>query len=170
MKTIFLSLALAFSAAGATAIEPPSYGGNWTLDVAQSRDLPPFYVNVKSHRLTITQDAAHLNVGVDIDAGQPQPMHTDFPYPLDGSEAHVQTTLRMPGGPVRIPTTLRAEMHGDGSVHVTIVRQLPMPDGPVEARMTEDWKLRPDGRTLDIHMVDDSPRGHHESDYVFVRS
>jgi hypothetical protein len=176
VKTLLLSLALsaAVPAVSATSTvrtptDPPSYAGTWVLDMAASRNLPPFYSNVKSHRLSITQDASHLNVGVDIDVGMPQPMHLDLPYPLNGRDTTVQTTMRMPQ-PTQIPTTLHATTDRAGAVHITITRQLPTPGGPVTGTMQETWHLRPDGKTLDIRMVDDGPMGHRESDYVFVRS
>jgi hypothetical protein len=171
VKTLLLGIALGLGAHTSPAIDPPSYAGNWTLDQAQSRNLPSYYANVKAHRLAITQDAAHLNVGVEIENTMaPEPMHMDLPYPLDGSESTIQTTMRMGPQPVQVPTTLKANIDDAGAVHITIKRQIPTPSGTVNAQMQEEWHLGADGKTLDIHMIDDGPMGHRESDYVFVRS
>jgi len=167
--TTLLGLVLSIAAPAIHAADPPSYAGTWTLDAARSTNLPEYYSRVKRHTLVITQTPARLNVSVEIDNGMPETMKMELPYPLDGTEAHVETSMRMPSGPVAIPTTLKAALDPAGAVHITITRQMPMPSGPVTAQMREDWTLSPDGRTLNVHMIDDGPRGHRESDYVFLR-
>jgi hypothetical protein len=66
MLNALASLALlpALSVTPAARIAPPvaRYAGAWTLDPAASRGLPPYYANVRSHRLAITQSDSALDV------------------------------------------------------------------------------------------------------------
>ncbi|HEU0053211.1 MAG TPA: hypothetical protein VFQ39_08530 [Longimicrobium sp.] len=169
MKTMIAGLALALAALAPA--KPADYSGSWTLDAARSRDLPPYYANIKSHTLAITQDAAMLKVGVAIDLGGAEPDRFQLDYPLDGSPVETQTPVRTPRGTIEVPTTLRATMDEAGAVHITITRRVAMPDGTTPSFETkEDWSLAEDGRTLTIHRVDDTPRGRMEAEMVFVRT
>ncbi|HET6231771.1 MAG TPA: hypothetical protein VFE05_16975 [Longimicrobiaceae bacterium] len=167
MKKLLLALALGLSTAASAHAQAANYAGAWTLDMARSHGLPPYYSQVKSHRLDITQDAAHLDVGVQVDILG----HTDslsFVYNLDGSETDTQTSIRMQNGPVPVPTKLKAAVT-DGGMHITIARTIPMGDHPFTGVTTEDWSLSADGRTLTVHRVDDSPRGQMVADMVFSK-
>lgn len=170
MKMLLAGLALAVAAHQPVPVKPVNYAGSWTLDVAQSRSLPDYYARVKSHRLTITQDDARMDIAVEIDIGGPEPDRLRFSYPLDGTPVETETGIRMRDGLVNVPTTLRARVDDAGAVHITISRRIPMPDRVVVGETWEDWALSPDGRTLTIHRVDDTPRGRLEADMVFVRS
>ncbi|MDB4948365.1 MAG: hypothetical protein JWM27_1014 [Gemmatimonadetes bacterium] len=169
MKTLLVALALAVGPQGHVPAVPANYAGNWTLDVAQSKNLPPYYSRVHSHKLAITQDDQHLNVGVDIDFGQPQPDHLSFVYAFDGIETKTTSSIRTRDGMVSVPTTLKATVADDGGLHITISHEIPMPSGPVTGVTTEDWHLSPDHATLTVHRVDDGPRGRMEADMVFVK-
>jgi hypothetical protein len=158
------------AATGTAAVAPANYAGSWTLDLAASKGLPPYYANVKSHKLAIAQDAAKLDVFVTIDAGRPAPDTVRLVYPLDGSESKTTTAVRTPAGLTKVPTTLKAAAAEDGGVHITIAREITMPDRTIKAITTEDWHLSADGRTLTVHRVDDSPRGRMEADMVFLKS
>jgi hypothetical protein len=168
MKMLFAAVALTVAAHGPA--RPADYAGSWTLDAARSRNLPEYYSRVKSHALVITQDDAHLNVGVAIDIGEAQPDRFDLVYTLDGNPVETETRIRTPDGLASVPTTLRATVDGAGAVHIAITRRITSPSGPFVAETREDWALSPDGRTLTIHRVDNTRRGQMEADMVFARS
>ncbi len=153
---------------GATA--PANYAGNWTLDKKQSKNLPGFYENVQSHKLSITQDEKHLNVAVEVNIGQKEPDKLNFVYNLDGSESKTETMIRTPDGLIHVPTTLKATVNADGRLQITITRTIKMRDQTFDAITVEDWVLSADGKTLSIHRTDDTPRGKMEADMVFVKS
>src|SRR4051794_37475488 len=111
---ILLALPLPFLAPG----KPADYHGSWTLDKAHSTGLPPYYANVKSHRLTITQSDTLLDVFVTVDAGRPTPDTIRFDYPLTGVEARTTSGIRGPGGMMQVPTTLAATVADGGDLHV----------------------------------------------------
>ncbi len=172
LKNLLLCAALLAAAnlLGAAA-KPADYTGAWTLDMKQSKNLPPFYQNVQSHKLNVTQDEKHLRVAVEIGDGGAEPFKANFDYNLDGTETKTETPMRTPNGTRAVPTTLKAEAVEGGGLHITITRERPTRDGgTVKLATTEDWKLSSDGKTLNIHRADETPRGEKmESDLVFVK-
>lgn len=155
--------------AGALVLSAPvlatDYSGTWVLDTARSANLPPFYSQVKSHKLTNIQDDKQLTVDIEIEpAGRPADRFV-FIYNLDGTPTTAQTDVRTPAGVQKVPTTMTARMAGDGKVHIDIVRELGMGDKTVQSTSTEDWSLSPDGRTLTVRMV----RQNQASDMVFAK-
>lgn len=138
---------------------PPDYGGAWTLDQARSTGLPPFYAQVRGHRLSVTQDDAHLVVDVEIEGAAAEPERFRFEYALDGAETAATTRVRTPNGMMDVPTRLRAEHGADGRLHITITRELSMGGRTMTATGTEEWELSPDGRTLVVHRVEQMPQG-----------
>lgn len=147
-----------------------SYAGNWALDMQQSKNLPRYYENVKSHKLTITQDDKLLNVAVEISRGQAGPDKLTFVYHLDGSESRTETAIRTQDGMINVPTTLKAVVRDDGRLQITITREIPMQGQSFNGISIEDWALSPTGKLLTIHRADDTPRGKMEADMVFVRN
>ena len=170
MKMLLAGLALALAAHGPAPARPIDYSGNWRLDPAQSRGLPEYYSQVKSHTLAVTQDAARLNVAVTIDAGEAEPERFDFSYALDGTPVETETRVRTPQGSMNVPTTLLARVDEAGVVHIAITRRFTTERGPFTGESREDWSLSPDGRTLTVHRADDTRRGRMEADMVFVRA
>ena len=171
LKNLFICAALlAASLPSGAAAKPADYTGAWTLDMKQSKNLPPYYLHVQGHKLSITQDDRQLRVAVEIsDAGR-EPFRVDFVYSLDGAETKTETQMRTPAGMRSVPTALKAEAAEDGTLRVTITREMAAPDGrALKAVTTEDWRLSPDAKTLNIHRADDTPRGKTESDMVFVK-
>jgi hypothetical protein len=162
-----LAASLAFGPAG----KPADYSGAWSLDMKQSKNLPPFYSNVQSHKLNVTQDEKHLRVAVEIGDGGAEPFKTSFDYNLDGAETKTETQMRTPNGTRSIPTTLKAEVVEGGGLHITITRERPGRDGgTMKLATVEDWRLGADGKTLNIHRTDETPRGDkNEADMVFVK-
>jgi hypothetical protein len=77
--------------------------------------------------------------------------------------------MRTPSGTRAVPATLKAVVAEDGGLHITITREMRMGEGAFRAVTAEDWRLSPDGKTLNIHRADDTPRGKRESEMVFVR-
>ena len=171
LKNLVLGAALLAASLAALSVRPADYSGAWTLDMKQSKNLPPFYSNVQSHKLNIRQDDKHLRVAVEIGDGSAEPFKADFDYSLDGAETKTETQMRTPAGPRNIPTTLKAEVAEGGGLHITITRERPTRDGAVLKLATvEDWRLSPDGKTLNIRRSDETPRGEKmESEMVFVR-
>jgi hypothetical protein len=150
--------------------KPANYAGAWTLDMKQSKNLPPFYSHVKGHKLSITQDDKQLRVAVEISDTEREPFKIEFVYSLDGAETKTETQMRTPAGMRSVPTTLKAVANEDGTLHITITREMTVPDGrALKAVTTEDWQLSPDAKTLTIHRSDDTPRGKTESDMLFVK-
>ncbi|MCU1348249.1 MAG: hypothetical protein JWO56_1279 [Acidobacteria bacterium] len=169
MKTLALTATLLASTAlfAAAAAKPANYAGKWTLDQSKSRNLPRYYTRIKSHTLNIAQDAATLDVGVEVAMGDQAPDKLDFHYKLDGSETKSESTIRMPGGPVKTPVALKAVVSETGGLAITIDRELPNKAG--HATTNEEWELSPDGKTLTVHRTDVAPLGKQESEMVFVK-
>jgi hypothetical protein len=170
MKRLLFAAALVAASFATAAAKPASYAGAWTLDMKQSKNLPPYYSHVESHKLSITQDDKQLRVAVEISDTQAGPFRANFVYQLDGAETKTETPVRTPAVTRAVPTTLKAVAAEDGTLRITITREITMPDGAtIKAVLTEDWRLSPDAKTLTIHRTDDSPRGKTESDMVFVK-
>ena len=152
--------------------KPANYAGTWTLDLKQSKNLPPYYSHVQAHKLSTTQDDKQLRVAVEIDDTQAaEPFRADLLYKLDGTETKTESQIRTPAGTRSVPTTLKAAASEDGTLHVTITRDITTPDGDAFKAVTdEDWKLSPDAGTLTIHRADDTPRGKTESDMIFIKA
>jgi hypothetical protein len=173
-KTLLLAALLATSAAAAPGpavpAAHPDYSGAWTLDKARSTGLPPFYDQVRSHRLAVAQSDAQLTVDVEIDEGGAQPERFNFTYSLTGAETATTTKVRTPDGMLDVPTRLRAAHGEDGRLHITITRELPLRGQTVTATGTEEWELSADGRTLTVHRVEQMRQGREmRFDMVFVR-
>ena len=163
------TFAIAAATMFAAAPKPASYAGKWTLDRAQSTNLPRMYEHVTGHTLDISQTATDLNVGVTITAETHDPENFLFAYRLDGTPTKAQTHIRTPQGPADVPTTLKAQVNADGTMTITIDRELPFGPQPVHGVTVETWKLDEKGNKLTIHRADDTPRGKFECDMVFVR-
>ena len=148
----------------------PDFGGGWTLDQARSTGLPPHYANVRSHRLAVTQGDSSLLVRVVIDAGRAQPDTFRFDYPFGGREAATTTRVRTNNGPADVPTRLKATRNADGTIHITVTRELAMFGESRTVTGTEDWSLADDGRTLVVERRDELPQGGEmRSRMVFAR-
>jgi hypothetical protein len=177
MKSHLLAALLSLTAAAprpaVIPAAPPSagYSGAWTLDQAQSTGLPPYYANVRSHRLDVAQSDSQLVVDVEIDAGRGAPDRMRFAYRLDGTETAATTQVRTPNGLRDVPTRLRATRDADGHIHITITRELRLGERTMTGVGTEEWELRPDGRTLVVHRLEQMPQGGEtRAEMVFVRS
>jgi hypothetical protein len=166
MKIIFAA-ALAVMA---LAAKPANYAGNWTLDTAKSTGLPPFYAQIKSHKLSITQTDKQLDVAVAIDLGMAEPDKMHFVYDLGGAQTTGETQVRTPMGMMPVPTTMQATVNDDGGVVINIGREFNMGGNSIKATTVETWKLSADGKTLTVHRVDNSPRGETTADMVFVKT
>ena len=149
--------------------KPANYAGKWTLDRAQSRNLPKYYEHVASHTLDITQSEAALDVDVTISAPDHDPDHFNFHYALNGEETSTTTKIRTPSGPTEVPTKLKATRGAQGGLSISIARQFEMNGEPIKAVTIETWELSADGKTLTVHRADETPRGKMECDMVFVR-
>lgn len=169
MKKLLLAIVLLATSFVFAATNPANYGGAWSLDLKQSKNLPKFYENVKSHKIVITQDEKLLNVAVEIQLGQNEPDKLNFAYQLDGTETKTEAKIRTQNGPMTVPATLKAVVKDDGKLQITISREIPLGDTTFKGITVEDWQLSPDGKTLNIHREDDTPRGKMQADLVFVK-
>ncbi|HRH43707.1 MAG TPA: hypothetical protein PKY82_18900 [Pyrinomonadaceae bacterium] len=170
MKKLILIVVIMLSVFTSVFAKPADYSGNWLLNKEKSKDLPFFYDNVKSHKLTITQDEKTLDVAVEINDGRPELIKMGFIYNLNGTETTAEAKIHTPNGEISVPTSLKAEPTENGEIKITISREIPMPDGTFKGVTIENWKLSADGKTLTIHRADDNPRGKLEFDMVFVKS
>ena len=169
MKKLFLMIILVVTSFAMAGTKAANYAGSWELDFKQSKNLPAFYENVKSHRLIITQDAKQLNVAVEIDLGQSEPDKMNFVYNLDGTETKTEAKIRTPNGPVIVPATLKAISAGGENLQITISREIPMGESTFKGVTTEEWKLNADGKILTIDRADETPRGKRQAEMVFVK-
>lgn len=168
-----VAVLLAAVPAAAQHPTPASYSGEWRLDVAQSRDLPPFYAGVREHRLAIAQDDSTLRVSVAMVDTSGQEQRFELPYDL---RRPVRTTsqVRTPSGPRDIPTTLTATRRADGGIEIDIAREIRTPNGTLAPKDHERWQLSADGRRILIDREFEMPgpgglqllRAH----YVFVKT
>lgn len=169
MRKALLPLALLLTV-HAHAAALPDFSGQWSLQKSQSKDLPPFYEEVQSHSLKITQNAQQVVVGVDITSGAHEPMHLDFTYTLDGQPAKTESQVRTPDGPRSVPTILTAKPADNGTLGITIERELPSRDGQsFKGTTVETWRLQ-DANTLIIERTDSMRRGNTTSTLVFTRA
>lgn len=171
-KTLLLAALLATSAAPQPAAPAahPDYSGAWTLDKARSTGLPPFYDQIRAHRLAVAQSDSQLVVDVEIDEGGAQPLRFNFAYSLTGAETATTTQVRTPNGMIDVPARLRARHGEDGRLHITTTRELPMRGQTVTVTGSEEWELAPDGRTLTVHRVEQMRQGQEmRSSMVFAR-
>lgn len=146
------------------------FSGQWTLDKTQSKDLPPFYDQVQTHSLKITQNDKQVVVAVEITSSAHEPMHIDFTYSLDGQPVTTESQVRTPNGPMSVPTVLTAKPADDGTIGITIERELPSRGGETMKGISkETWRLQ-DAKTLIIDRVDEMRRGTTASTLVFTRS
>lgn len=165
-KSAFLFALLA--ALSLNAATPADYAGTWTLDKTASKDLPPYYENIKSHALKITRTENRLVVGIDIQSDTAD--HFDYTYTLDGKPVQAQTKVRTPNGPVDVPTTMTASAAENGELTITIDRELPSRDGtPFKGTTVETWRLGADGQTLTIERADQMRGRSFNSTMVFTR-
>ena len=168
---LLLAAALATPAAAQTA-RPTSFAGQWRLDIAGSRDLPPYYAGLREHRLEIAQDDSTLAVDVAFvdTAGATQRMR--FPYDLR-RPVRTTTQVRTPSGPRDIPTVLTATPRADGGVDVDIAREITMGERVLRPFDRETWHLSSDGKQLLIDREAEmpGPQGMRtfKTHYVFVR-
>jgi hypothetical protein len=166
MRTILLAATLLFHA----SVFAADYSGRWTLDKTQSKDLPDYYANVKSHALEIEQDAKELVVRVAITREDGGIDDFDFRYALDGTPVKTTSEVRTPNGKLTIPAILSAKPAADGGLSITIERELPMRGETVKGMTYETWHLDATGKVLTIDRIDDSPRRRHEAKMIFTKS
>jgi hypothetical protein len=170
MKTTLAALLLLLALPLVAADKPASYAGKWSLDKARSTNLPPYYEEISSHELTITQDEKELIVTATITAAGREADDFDFRYRLDGTPVTTETKVRTPSGNRSVPTTLQAKPADGGGLAITIERELPSRDGATFKGTThETWRLDAEGKTLTIDRVDESRRGTMEATMVFSR-
>lgn len=149
-----------------------SFAGTWRLDVAQSRDLPPFYDRIREHLLAIVQNDSTLTVDVAMVDTAAVTQRLLFPYNLH-RPVRTMTQVLTPRGPMDIPTTLTATWRADGGLDIDIARELTMGDRVIRPADRETWHLSADGARLLIDREAEMPgpggMRTFRSHYVFVR-
>ena len=160
------------SHASAPAPAATSFGGNWRLDTALSRDLPPFYAGVREHRLEIAHSDTSLTVGVILvdTAGTVTP--SSYPFDLR-RPLKTKTQVLTPRGPIDVPTTLTAKTRADGGLEIDIAREVTIGERVLRPGDHESWSLAAEGRQLVIDRVVEMPGPGglrtFRTRYVFVR-
>lgn len=170
MKKLVAVIFILFAAGVFAFGKPADYSGNWTLDVKQSKNLPPFYSNIKSHKLSIMQNEKLLNVAVEIAEADGEPRKVNLTYNLDGSEMKSEAIIRTQNGQIKVPTSAKVTVAADGKIRISIVRILPENNSSIFGTTIEDWQLSKDGKTLKIHRTNETPNGTLESEMIFVKS
>jgi len=163
------ALALSVAVTLTAAPKTPDYSGKWTLDRAASKNLPPMFEKVTSHRIDVSQTKDKFTVALDISRGEAPPIQQTLDFDLTGKPTQTETTVHTPGGDRKLPMTLKASVREDGRVEVTEEREMRGPEGPVTAMTYELWDVSADGKTLTVHRKDTMPRGTFEYDMVFTR-
>ena len=175
-----LASPLAAQATTAAAVTAPAssraatvarFAGAWRLDVARSRDLPPYYAALREHHLDIVQDDSTLTVDVAMIDTAAATMRMRFPYDLRKPVA-TTTQVRTPRGPVDVPTTLTATPRTDGGLEISIAREITMGERVIRPGDRETWHLSPEGHlVIDREAEMPGPGGMrtYRTHYVFVR-
>ncbi|HEY0458581.1 MAG TPA: hypothetical protein VGC97_05465 [Pyrinomonadaceae bacterium] len=146
------------------------FSGSWSLDMKQSTNLPPYYANIKSHKLSIAQDKEHLTVAVAIDAGRAAADKFNFIYNLDGSDSMTETPIRTPDGLLNVPTVLNLKTGADGKLTINITRDIKLGDKSFKGITSEEWELGKDRKTLRIKRSDTFPDGRTATaEMIFVK-
>ena len=145
------------------ALAHASFAGTWSLDKAASRGLPPHVAASPKYQLTVTQTPDTLSVDIHVETGRPERPSFDqrFSYRLDAKETMVESEVLTGSGPIKVPTTLRAEPSKDGSLLLTITRELSRGGDTLRVVTKEIWKLTDEGKRLSIHRDDERPDGSH---------
>jgi hypothetical protein len=170
MRKILIALFLLL-AAHLLAADAPNYAGEWTLDKAASKDLPPYYERITGHTLRVTQSEKELVVAVTLTSDAHEPDLLTFNYKLDGVATKAESQVRTPNGPMAVPTITTAKMEENGALTIIIERELPSRGGePMKGTTVEKWRLEADGKTLVIDRVDEMRRGKFSSTLVFRKS
>lgn len=167
MKTPLAALVL-LATLSLSAATPANYAGTWTHDPAASKGMPPMFADIKAWTLTVKQDAKQLTNAVHIENDRVGTTDHTFVYALDGSETSTETPIMTPAGALQVPTKLQARAADNGTLRVTITRDIPMGGEAVHSVTTEDWELSADGKTLTIHRHDEGLRKG-DMDLVFRR-
>lgn len=171
MKAIAsFALALSVAVSLAAASKTPDYSGKWVLDRAASKNLPPMFERISSHKIDVSQTPQKFTVAVDITRGEgAPPMKQTLDFDLTGKSTQTETTARTPEGEIKLPMTIKGNVREDGRIEVTEERELPTPNGPMKGSTYELWDVSADGKTLTVHRKDTMPRGTFEYDMVFTR-
>ena len=152
-------------------LAPVSYAGEWTLDLAASRNAPARWQAVERHTLQVTQNDSVMHVIVAMARrGATMPPDTlRYAFFLDGRAVKSTTTVRTPDGPREVPTSTRTTVDADGAVQIVMSMTDEMNGATITSGITERWTLSADGRTLTVHRVDRFPQGTTDWDMVFRR-
>lgn len=149
---LFVMVAAVVVAGAATL---PNYAGTWVLNKDKSK-LPPQMQNAESMDLIVTQDAQNLTVKSSMGGGQ------ETTYKLDGSKSKAQRGGRFPG-----EATVYLEKKDDGKIVLHSDRELNMQGNTFTIKSTEKWELTDGGKTLNVNLKVESPRGEQEMTLVF---
>ncbi|HEX8846345.1 MAG TPA: hypothetical protein VF791_16985 [Pyrinomonadaceae bacterium] len=158
MKKVLMASGLLFVTLGlALGAALPNYAGTWALDKGKSKDLPPMMANMDNFELTVTQDDKQLKVKASTGSDE-------IAYNLDGSKSKVQVTGRMPG-----EATVYLEKKDDGKLVLHTERELNFQGNAVSIKVTENWELADEGKSLNVKRTIESPRGTQEMTMVFTK-
>lgn len=175
MNKLFLAIMLSATMLSATtftaaAIMPVNYAGTWTLDTKQSKDLPKHLQDLNFKKLYVTQDKKVLKVVEETKFnGQEVLKQTDV-YNLNGKESNKPTEVWKAGGTLKIPTTRKAVVAGDGKLKLIKARGFQTANSSFVVAQIEDWTLSADGKTLTVRHVNQTDNvTKEEYELVFVK-
>jgi hypothetical protein len=118
--------------------------------------LPPQMQSAETTDMIVTQDAQNLTVKSSMGGGQ------ETTYKLDGSKSKVQRGGRFPG-----EATVYLEKKDDGKIVLHSERELNMQGNTFTVKSTEKWELTNGGKTLNVNLTIESPRGTQEITLAF---
>jgi hypothetical protein len=153
-----------------------NFSGTWELDKAKSKLPERMAGALTSMTWNITQTDAELKIdpktemaqgggGGGRGGGGMMGGNQPSSYKLDGSE----TSSDLPGG-MTGKVTRKATWAGEGKVlELKSVINGDFNGNTFTATTTEHWELADGGKTLNVHRIQESPRGTMESTMVFTK-
>ena len=177
MKRIFVLstvLLLALSVSGLAFVES-DFSGEWKLDMDKSElggrsRIESMTMNVTQTKEEIKFQRTAKRAESD-DGGRRRGRgfggggNAGQTFKLDGSES----TEAIERGQITGSVVRTAEMK-DGSLVLTIKRELETPRGERKTTSVETWELSEDGKTLTVSTETETPRGTRTSKMVFVKA
>lgn len=168
MKRTFFAVAVALCTTTLLA-QTSDFAGKWTLSKNDSKNLPKSYDVVSDATIGVKQDAKAFAINVTIKAEGRPDYNEEFLYPLDGTTRDIETTVRTPTGPLKVPTSLAATTKEGGSLELSETRTVTFAGRVDKFSSVELWSVSKDGKTLTVHRKDQRPQGASEYQMVFHR-
>ena len=155
-------VALVFTLCMTVVSAKVDFSGTWALDKDNSEGLPPGMDQV----MTVVQTGDKLSVETKVITAQGEQVVPDS-YMLDGKE--VEFSPRGING-LSGKGMRTAKWGADGtSIEVSEKATFDTPEGAMAVQTTRKWALSPDGKTLKIDRMVDSPQGKQLLKRTFIK-